>query len=195
MRRKRGAYRIPVYKEKIIIPKTLTIKIVCFCTKQFHMIKRIQIGCLQTLKVHKKRDKSSGRFFSGWFWVLTRFVSFWRLQIYLTRFLRCFQVKTKWIENEFLEEKKQTTMFFLPLQLSNFENFKQHIVYFFAIECNKRHVVRPINSRKKAHVHGLVLAGSRAGTCFVGQALDLAYQAHNTCPHSFYFSFIFFVNY
>jgi hypothetical protein len=146
--------------------------------------------------VHKKKRQELKKIFFGLVLGFDTVCFFLEAIDLFNKVLKVFLGKNKmdwkWISKR---KKNKQPCFFLPLQLSNFENFKQHIGYYFAIECNKRHIVRPINSRKKAHVHRLVLAGSRAGTCFVGQALDLAYQAHNTCPHSFYFSFIFFVNY
>ena len=64
----------------------LITKIVDFYTKQLYMMRGVLIRCLWILKVHKKGDLSSRRFF----WVLKRFVLFFKVMNLFNKVYRVF---------------------------------------------------------------------------------------------------------
>ena len=99
-----------------------------------------------------------------------------------------------WVKNKFLGWKTKSLIFLVTTvtgfwaitvdALSAKTVDKSFIC--FGQEWGRQHVIRPINFRKRRRRR----RRSPAGPFFVGQALGLAYQAHNTWPHFFFF-FIF----
>jgi len=100
------------------------------------------------------------------------------------RFQRCFflgVLDKKWVENRFLDWKKQKPCFSSHHSSRVLGIYRQHIVFFFAK--NRAYNMLSVQLTSKKNIKG-----SSVDPFFVGQVLGLAYQAHNAYPRSFFFS-------